>query len=316
VVGTAKVNGRAASRKAVPEPANDRIAAFLLAVGEQVRAARGRKGISRRVLSEKSGVSQRYLAQLESGQGNISIGLLLRIADALDLGLEWLVSGDELWNPEVAKVLRLLRGATRDQRERVFKILEPEDQSPDRAGRIALIGLRGAGKSTLGRLAASGLGLPFLELNHEVEAVAGMPVDEVIALYGQEGYRLLERQALDRIAKQAKPLILAVAGGIVAHPDSFDHLLRHYHTIWLKAAPEDHMRRVRAQGDERPMAGTPDAMNELRNILTSREVLYSQADVMVNTSRTSVEDSLRDLLDVIDANGFLSNSARAGAPAD
>jgi XRE family aerobic/anaerobic benzoate catabolism transcriptional regulator len=315
VVGTAKVNGRVASGKAVSQPVDDRVADFLLTVGEQVRAARGRKGISRRVLSENSGVSQRYLAQLESGQGNISIGLLLRIADALDLGLEWLVSADDTWDPEVAKTLRLLRGATRSQRERVLKILEPERPSPDRTGRIALIGLRGAGKSTLGRLAASRLGLRFLELNHEVEAVAGMPVDEVIALYGQEGYRLLERQALDRIAKQAEPLILAVAGGIVAHPDSFDHLLRYYHTIWLKAAPEDHMRRVRAQGDERPMAGTPDAMNELRNILTSREVLYSQADAMVNTSRTSVEDSLRDLLDVIDRRGFLASLAGADAPA-
>jgi XRE family aerobic/anaerobic benzoate catabolism transcriptional regulator len=174
-----------------------------------------------------------------------------------------------------------------------------------RGRRVALIGLRGAGKSTLGRMASESLGVPFIELNSEVEKTSGMPVHELMAMYGQEGYRRLERQALERIAASPDPLILAVAGGIVSEPDTFNQLLRYFHTVWLKAKPQEHMDRVRRQGDTRPMAGNPAAMDELRTILTSRESLYAQSEAQINTSEQSVDQSLATLLDVIKNEAFL-----------
>lgn len=276
-----------------------RVDQFLAMVGDRVRSARARKGISRRVLSEISGVSPRYLAQLESGKGNISIALLLKIGDALDFDIEWLVAAEDPWQSETAMARYLLTRATRDQRKQVLDILGTSTSSHDRAGRIALIGLRGAGKSTLGRLAAAELGLPFLELDQEIELASGMPVNEVFNLYGQDAYRRLERQALERIAATHENLILAVAGGIVAEPETYNYFLRHYFAIWLRARPEEHMARVQGQGDERPMTGNPDAMADLRRILSSREVLYSRAEAEVDTSDHSLNDSFNALLRVI-----------------
>ncbi|WP_099864235.1 helix-turn-helix transcriptional regulator [Pararhizobium haloflavum] len=280
---------------------------FLEMVGERVRAARSRKNISRKVLSEMSGVSQRYLAQLESGTGNISIILLRRVADALDHRIEWLVGEEDPYTSEVHSVTSLYRQATSEQRMRVLEILDPENPNLRRSGRIAFIGLRGAGKSTIGRLVADQRHMPFLELNEEIEQASGMPVNEVIALYGQEGYRRLERQSVERIAATYDSIVLAVAGGIVSEPETFNYLLRHYHTIWLKARPEEHMGRVRAQGDERPMAGNPAAMEELRNILMSREALYARAEAEINTSGKGVPETLAAVSEIVDKRGFLKN---------
>lgn len=277
----------------------DEVSEFLTLVGQRVRQARGRIGMTRRVLAEKSGVSQRYLAQLEAGQGNISIALLLRVADALEFRIEWFVSKDDPWTSETARVSYLMQTATKAQREQVFEALSPPNSSGAKSGRIALIGLRGAGKSTLGTLAAEHLGLPFLELNDQVEACAGMPAEEVIALYGQEGYRVLERQALEQIVATHGAMVLAVAGGIAAQSDTFNYLLGHFQTTWLKAGPEEHMERVRAQGDMRPMAGSPNAMKELRNILKAREQQYKRAETCVDTSGETVEESLAELLSVL-----------------
>jgi XRE family aerobic/anaerobic benzoate catabolism transcriptional regulator len=280
---------------------------FLAKVGERVRLARARKGISRKVLSSLSGVSLRYLAQLESGDGNISIALLKRVAEALDHRIEWLVGDDDPWTSDVAAAASLFRAATREQRMKVLEILDPQKRSVTRARRIALIGLRGAGKSTLGRLSAAALDMPFIELNEEIEQVSGMPVNEVMALYGQDGYRRLERQAVERITATHEVLVLAVAGGIVSEPETFSSLLRHFHTVWLRAKPEEHMARVRAQGDTRPMAGIPAAMDELKAILTSREALYARSDVHIDTSGRSVQESLKDLLGAIAEKDFLRN---------
>lgn len=278
---------------------------FVSMVGDRVRMARARRGISRKVLSELSGVSQRYLAQLEGGQGNISIALLKRIAVALDHRIEWLVGEDDPWNSDALRVAALFRAATVEQKRRVLALLDPDNAGEQRGRRIALIGLRGAGKSTLGRLAAAARDIPFVELNAEIEATSGMPVNELMALYGQEGYRRLERQAVERIAAAHDSVVLAVAGGIVSEPDTFNFLLRHFHTIWLKAKPEEHMSRVRKQGDTRPMAGNPAAMDELKTILTSRESLYAQSGAQVDTSGKDVEDSLADLLETIERERYL-----------
>lgn len=172
--------------------------ALMARVGERVRRARDRKGIPRRVLSEKSGVSPRYLAQLEAGEGNISIGLLQKVAHALDHKIEWLVGEDDPWTSDALRIADLYRTANSDVQATVLSTLSPEPVAEARAKRVCLVGLRGAGKSTLGRRAGAQLGVPFVELNREIEEQAGMPVDEVMAFYGQEGYRRLEAQALGR----------------------------------------------------------------------------------------------------------------------
>jgi len=300
-------SGKVTSTSDASKITDAKVAQLLSVVGDRVRNARARKGISRRILSETSGVSQRYLAQLESGTGNISIALLLRIATALDFRIEWLVAEDDPWNSELASLSTLFRSATKKQRDSVLEILDPEHPNLHRANRFALIGLRGAGKSTLGRLAASTNKVTFLELNEEIEQASGMPVREIFALYGQEGYRHLERQSLERIAATHNTLILAVAGGIVSEPDTYNYLLRNYHTIWLKAEPEEHMARVLGQGDERPMTGSPNAMGELRNILTSREALYARAEFEVDTSNATLSDSLEAVLSAIKINHNISN---------
>ena len=269
--------------------------AFVAEVGERVRKARLRKGVTRKRLSELSLVSQRYLAQLESGDGNISLALLHRVASALDAEVTWLVGG------EANEIAALYRAANEAERERVREILAPGG----RRQRIALIGLRGAGKSTLGRFLAEALRLPFVELNREIESQSGMAVNEVMALYGQEGYRRLERQALERVAAGADRLVLAAAGGLVTEAETFAYLRAHFHTIWLKAAPEEHMQRVRAQGDERPMAGNPKAMEELNALLREREGLYASAAVTVDTSGRSVAESGADLRRAAKALSFL-----------
>lgn len=295
-----------------PSPAADDVGALtarlLATVGARVGAARKDAALSRRALSELSGVSQRYLVQLEGGQGNVSIGLLLRLAVALDRPLPWFLGADDR-EPASNDLAALAAGATPDQLARARAILAPAH--PARRRRVALIGLRGAGKSTLGRLAGERLDLPFFELNEAIEQASGMAVNEVIALYGQEGFRHLERRALERIAESQDALLLAVAGGIVSNPDSYDYLLGNYHTIWLRAAPEEHMSRVRAQGDERPMAGNPDAMAELRAILTAREVHYARADASIDTSGRALEESLADVVGAIARRGFLGGEGAA-----
>lgn len=289
-------------QEGLPEVAAE---ALMARVGERVRKARERKGIPRRLLSEKSGVSPRYLAQLEAGAGNISIALLQRVATALDHRIEWLVGEEDPWSSDALKVAALFREANADLQRSVLETLSPSADAGARAQRICLIGLRGAGKSTLGRMAGEALGIPFVELNREIQEHSGMPVDEVMALYGQEGYRELEARAVRRVIEAYDTMILAVAGGIVAAPETYNTLRSNFHTIWIKAAPEEHMNRVREQGDERPMAGMPEAMEQLKSILRSREALYEKALAQVDTSGKALEQSLSDLLAVIRERGFL-----------
>lgn len=279
--------------------------ALIRRVAERVRRAREMKGLPRRVLSDKSGVSPRYLAQLEAGSGNISIGLLQRVAAALECRVEWLVSEADPWTSRSQHVADLWRQAPAEVQDQVIALLDPEPAERQRAQRICLIGLRGAGKSTLGRMLGARLDLPFVELNRVIERESGMPVEEVMALYGQEGYRKLEARALADVAERHERVILAVAGGIVSEPETFAFLRNRFHAIWLRTSPAEHMTRVRAQGDERPMAGNPEAMAQLREILASREALYAKAQAQLDTSGRNETDSLEELLALVTDKGFV-----------
>ena len=229
------------------------------------------------------------------------------MADALDLRIEALVAEPPAPDDDAALMAALFAAASGEDRRRALALLAPDPAFRQKGRRIALIGLRGAGKSTLGRLAATRLGIAFVELNQEIERTTGIPVTEVMALYGQEGYRRLERQIVESRADAGEPLIMAVAGGIVSEPETFRVLLAHYHTIWLKAQPDDHMGRVREQGDTRPMAGFPAAMDSLRSILAAREALYAQSDAVVDTSGRTVEESLTDLVALIAERRFIGS---------
>ena len=274
-------------------------------VGERVRQARAQSSLSRRALSERSGVSPRFLARLEAGDGNISIARLQDIAEALDLKIEWFVKGEDPLMPGDAFPVERFRDAPAEVQRRILGMLQPETTTA-RAERICLIGLRGAGKSTLGEAAAKALDVPFIELNSVIETAAGIPVSEIMALYGTEGYRQLEADALSQVIETQPRAVVAVAGGIVAEPDSFTRLLDRFHTVWVRASADDHMARVRAQGDTRPMGGNPQAMEQLRAILTSRETLYARAEARVDTSGATPEQSLRALLSLIRDNRFLT----------
>ncbi|WP_293451272.1 helix-turn-helix transcriptional regulator [Planktotalea sp.] len=269
------------------------VSALIELVGTRVRAARKSASMSRRELSERSGVSPRYLAQLESGQGNISIGLLKQVALALGVSMEALVGS----NDATQRMTTLFLNADSATQAKVLQTLEP--QRNKKAQRICLIGLRGAGKSTLGPMIAKDFDMPFVELNAEIAAKAGIPIGEIIALYGEEGYRQLESETLDQIVAENDRIVVAVAGGIVSSAHTFQHVLAQFHTVWIKAQPSEHMDRVRAQGDLRPMAGNPQAMQHLEQILKAREVHYTQAAYQLDTSGATIATShalLHDLL--------------------
>jgi len=269
---------------------------FLAGVGKRVREARAQVGISRKALSQAARVSERYLAQLESGSGNASIVLLRRVAGALNVRLAELV--EPAASQGTAAAIRLFLESLQPERihDALCRLTQEfgRDQSVRRK-RIALIGLRGAGKTTLGTLLAKALGRPFIELDHEVEREAGVPLSDVFLLYGPAGYHLIERRCLNRVVENQTSVVLAVGGGIVSEPDTYNALLANCYTVWLKASPEEHMARVVAQGDTRPMAGRAEAMNDLRRILASREPLYGQADAVVDTAGQPLVESLRAL---------------------
>jgi len=287
----------AGEAQAPPETADLRQAEarFLTELGQRVRTVRAVRGLSRKELSRISGLSERYIAQLEGGQGNVSILLLRRIAGAIGARLDDLLPIPDM--PRDWPILRdLLRTATPDRISEVRELLSGRSRVPGPpAERVALIGLRGAGKSTLGRKVAAELGWSFVELNREIEQENGLSVAEIFALYGQEGYRRLEQAALRRLISRPGPMILATGGGIVAEPVTFELVLGSFFTIWLKAQPEEFMRRVREQGDLRPMGDDRSAMEELRAILHNREPLYARAHAAVDTSNRSVDESAVEL---------------------
>ncbi len=267
---------------------------FLRRVGDRVRAARDQLGITRKKLSEKSGVSERYLADLEVGSGNASLIILRRIAHVLHLDMEQLLAAQPDPSPELKAILTLLADLTPDQltaaRHRLQRGLVTTRSI--KSGRIALIGLRGAGKTTVGRAVADSLALPFIELDREIERAAGMELSEIFALQGKAGFRQHELRCLTATIDQHQRAIIATGGSLVTEPAAFDLLLSNCFVVWLKADPESHMNRVMAQGDLRPMADNPQAMDDLRAIVESRRALYSQAHATIDTSTMTIDQAI------------------------
>jgi XRE family aerobic/anaerobic benzoate catabolism transcriptional regulator len=254
-----------------PAPSTE---SFLLRdLAQRIRTLRKSRSLTRKNLSALADVSERHLAQLESGEGNISILLLNRIATALNTSLAELFANDEQ---------------------------SSSNEISTRQRRIALIGLRGAGKSTLGQKLAETRNVPFVELDREIEKETGMPLADIFSLYGQSGYRAIERRTLERVTNEFDRAVFSIGGGVVTESETYDYLRANFYTVWIKAKPQEHMDRVAAQGDFRAMAGNDRAMEDLRRILHSREPLYRQADVTLDTSNATVEESFNRLQSALD----------------
>jgi XRE family aerobic/anaerobic benzoate catabolism transcriptional regulator len=273
---------------------------FLEKVGRRVRELREGRGLTRRALANQADVSERYLGQLETGEGNVSILLLRRLALVLNAPISELleIEPEQL---EQRSVRRFLEQIPRHRVPDLLSRLEREvgSEREGRRHRVALIGLRGAGKSTLGRRLSQELGAPFLEMDREIEAESGLPLSELFSLYGQAGYRRFEGRCLNRIVKEYPQAVLSVGGGVVSEASTYDFLLANCFTVWLKASPSEHMQRVIAQGDMRPMAESHEAMEDLKRILIGREPQYRKADATVDTSGISVDASFARLRDVV-----------------
>jgi XRE family aerobic/anaerobic benzoate catabolism transcriptional regulator len=273
---------------------------FLAALGERVRALRARRGMTRRATAHSAGISERHLANLEYGVGNASILVLLQVAQALHCPVAELIGDETTSSAEWLLLRSLLEGrdeaTVRAVRLAAASLLGSGPSLEQRAERIALIGLRGAGKSSLGQWLAKELEFTFLELSREIEQLAGCSTAEIQALYGQNAYRRYERRALEEAIAAHDRVVIATPGGLVADAGTFNLLLSRCTTVWLQADPEDHMKRVVAQGDMRPMAASREAMADLRNILKGRSAFYSKADLHVNTSGVTEQDAQQALL--------------------
>jgi XRE family aerobic/anaerobic benzoate catabolism transcriptional regulator len=279
-------------------------AAFLAAIGGEVRRSRAKRGMTRRQLAQASQTSERYLAQIESGTGNPSVSVLRAIAQALDLPCAALLPEAGARTAALGAILDLLAQVPEGELPALAKDIETRLARPgnaDRARRIALVGLRGAGKSTLGRMLAQHLGWPFIELDRLVEEDYGASIPDLIEMAGTATFRRHERSALDRIITANEAAIITTAGGIVANQETYALLLRRTHTIWIKARPEDHMSRVMAQGDFRPMAQNRAAMADLVAILEARRADYSRAEAEIDTSGEAIEQSFAKLLQTVTA---------------
>src|SRR5437870_6979500 len=277
---------------------------FLISLGKRVRELRNRPGMTRKQVSQDADVSERHLAQLESGEGNISVVMLQRIAAALNVPVANLFAEQAEEPTEKRLIQRFLERLPAHRLEDVvFRLMRDfGHEEKMRRMRIALIGMRGAGKSTLGWMLAKETKNRFVELDGEIEKDTGMPLGEIFSLYGQSGYRAIEKRTLERVLDRNERAVVSVGGGVVSEKETFDYLLSHCYTIWVKAQPEEHMTRVLEQGDFRAMAGNDQAMEDLRRILEAREPLYRKADMQLDTSGSSVEASFSRLKTTLQAN--------------
>lgn len=277
---------------------------FLLFLGKRVRELRNRRGLTRKMMAKEADVSERHLAQLEAGEGNVSIVLLRRIAAALHVSLAELFAVEAETRHEKILIQRFLERLPAHRVEDAMSRLMREfgNEERERRLRVALVGIRGAGKSTLGSRLSEEMKIPFIELDQEIEKDTGMPLGEIFSLYGQTGYREIEKRLLERVLHEHERGILSVGGGVVSEKETYDYLLANCYTIWIKARPEEYMARVIAQGDFRVMGGSDRAMEDLRRILEAREPLYGKADMYLDTSGNSVDESFAKLKAALQSN--------------
>lgn len=290
------------SSKADSAKHQDNPDAYLQRLGDRVRVLRNQRGMTRKALAQHAKVSERYLAQLEAGQGNISIVLLRRIARAIGLPVAQLVHDGAEPPLDLVLLTQFLERLPHDMLVEARKLVVEHFPSPSedvRRKRIALIGLRGGGKSTLGALLADRLGIPFIELDREIERRSGATLSEIFDMFGQETFRRAERDALDDVLQRHPTFVIATSGSIVTEPSTLELLLSSCFTVWVRAEPEEHMKRVMAQGDMRPMANSMRAMEDLISILKSREPLYARAEAALTTTGQSPEQNLAELLRLI-----------------
>ena len=274
----------------------------LKSLGDRVRQARARRGMTRKQLARDSGVSERYLAQIEGGEGNISVLVLRQLARALNVSVDVLLFEGPEPPVELVHTVEFLRRLSPDDLALARQMLLHQFGGVDPAARhrrIALIGLRGAGKSTLGAALAERLEMPFLELDRLIELESGLTLNLIFDFRGQSGFRQLERQCLENVIQRYPHFVIATGGSLVSEPGTFERLLSSCFTVWLRASPEAHMQRVIAQGDMRPMSNNRDAMSDLKRILAEREVLYSKADIQVDTAGRTFEESLEVLIQAL-----------------
>jgi XRE family aerobic/anaerobic benzoate catabolism transcriptional regulator len=275
--------------------------AFAAAVGRLVRMGRAKRGMTRRQLAQGSGASERYLAQIESGQGNPSVIVLKSIAQALDVPIVALLPPDIERTASFDRIVDLLGRLPPAELPAIAELIESRAaarSAGDRGRRIALVGLRGAGKSTLGRMLAQELGVPFIELNRIVEQDYGATIPDLIEMSGLATFRRYERACLQRVIADHAAAVIATAGGIVSNPETYALLLQRTHTVWIKAQPEEHMRRVMEQGDFRPMAQNREAMADLVAILDARRADYARAAAELDTAGDTAEQSFAKLVPV------------------
>jgi len=264
-------------------------------LGRKVRALRAGRGMTRKMLAADSAVSERYLAQLEQGQGNISIGLLQRVAKALRTDLGEMLRGGNDVSAEQVLINELIQRLDSDEQHRALQLLYQNFSATQDCRRIALVGMRGAGKTSLGSRLAEHLDIPFVQLVTEIEKLGGMPVAEILSLSGQDGYRRLEEQALFDVLARLDKCVIETGGSIVSETNLLNALLTTCHVIWVKASPEEHMQRVIDQGDMRPMQSNDDAMADLRRILEAREPFYAQSHAIIDTAGSELEESFQQL---------------------
>ena len=280
---------------------------FLVALGDRVRALRARRGMTRKAVALAADVSERHLANLEYGVGNASILVLLQVTGALQCSLAELIGDVTTSSPEWLMIRELLEGrddaALRRARVAIGELLGTgaahRQEGAPRSPRVALVGLRGAGKSTLGQMLADDLGFAFVELSREIEKFAGCSVAEIQALYGQNAYRRYERRALEEAIQIHTEAVIATPGGLVSDPANFNLMLGHCTTVWLRAKPEDHMKRVIDQGDLRPMGSSKEAMDDLKGILAGRAAFYSKADLTIDTSAQALAATFQVLRSLV-----------------